>query len=65
MAIASASAELPPRRRMVRPLRQHVDLKFMRAADGETPWTDPACYNHAGHSSSRASTPGRLLNVRV
>jgi hypothetical protein len=66
-ATAMAFTEAPPRRRMVRPLRQHVDLKLVPIAAGGAPDVDPSRqdYDREGNQGQAAPRPGRLLNVRV
>lgn len=63
--LAVAWTEAPPRRRMHRPLRQHIDLKLVRAAEIDAPEVDPALYSEAGRPRSAGTRPGRLLNVHV
>ena len=63
--ITVAFMETPSRRRMVRPLRQRVDFKFMHVAAAEDTVIDPTFYDHEGRTANADTRPGRLLNVRV
>jgi hypothetical protein len=64
-AMTVAFTEAPPRRRFVRPLRQHVDLKLVRVPEADTPDIDRPRYDRLGHTARTTSRPGMMLNVRV
>lgn len=64
-SVTVAFMETPARRRMVRPLRQRVDFKFVNVTAAEDIVIDPTRYDHAGRTANADTRPGRLLNVRV
>lgn len=62
--VVLAAAESPPRRRMVRALRQHVDLQIVRPAVDDD-LVELSCYDGAGRTTRAPGRTGRLLDVRV
>jgi hypothetical protein len=64
-AILVSFPEAPPRRRMTRPLRQTVDLKFVRSVQGGEDLAPPLLYTRAGKRTGTSPAPGRLLNAHA